>query len=113
MDNGEPGWGSRRPVWNSWKPGWDSGELRWTMESLVGAVDDLCRTVGSLGKTLLILCGIVRILSVAVGIPDGTGGVICQEIPTISLTTCMIHCNVFILLFFSTAGKVQVPWVQA
>ena len=87
MDNGEPGWGSRRPVWNSWKPGWDSGELCWTMESLVGAVDDLCRTVGSLGKTLLILCGIVRILSVAVGIPDGTGGVICQEIPTISLTT--------------------------
>ena len=87
MDNGEPGWGSRRPVWNSWKPGWDSGELCWTMESLVGAVEDLCGTVGSLGKTLLILCGIVRILSVAVGIPDGTGGVICQEIPTISLIT--------------------------
>ena len=41
------------------------------MESLGGAVEDLCRTVGTLGKTLLILFGIVRILSAAVGIPDG------------------------------------------
>ena len=100
-------------MWNSWKPGWDSGELCWTMESLVGAVDDLCRTVGSLSKTLLILCGIVRILSVAVGIPDGTGGVSARKYQPSPLPPIMIHCNVFILFFFSTTGKVQVPWVQA
>ena len=83
------------------------------MESLGGAVEDLCRTVGTLGKTLLILFGIVRILSAAVGIPDGTGGMSARKYQPSPLPHIMIHCNVFILLFFSTAGKVQVPWVQA
>ena len=89
------------------------GSLCWTVESLGGAVEDLCRTVGSLGKTLLILCRIVRILSAAVGIPDGTGGMIARKYQPSSLPHIMIHCNVFILLFCSTTGKVQVLWVQA
>ena len=89
------------------------GSLCWTVESLGGAVEDLCRTVGSLGKTLLILCQIVRILSAAVGIPDGTGDVGARKYQPSPLPHIMIDCNVFILLLFSTPGKVQVPWVQA